>query len=109
MKNTEPSIKQNLQNNWGEKAEALACKAMLRLYDPLSTWECYVLAMNPQDHDEVYCILHGASVEVCTCSMKEILSMYNNHGDGVQGDLQFRPRCAKQIYDKLMEFQHYES
>ena len=105
----ETRLRDKLIDNWGEKAEALACKALIRLYDPLSALECYILAMNPQDEDEVYCILHGSSVEVCACSMQELLSMYNNHGEGVQRDLQFRPRCAQEIYRKLTEFKHYES
>ncbi len=99
---------QSLQNNWGEKAEALACKALLRLFDPMSCWECFIIAQNPQDEDEVYCILHAETVEVCTCSLKELLSMYNSEGEQIQRDSEYRPRLASEIYRQLTEYDYYD-
>lgn len=95
--------KEKLKANWGEKADSLQCKAEVRLYDDLSSWECYIFAMNPEDEDEIEMILKGFTVEICKGSMFVLLNMFNEHGEPLKKDFEYLPRMADQIYRKLKE------
>lgn len=92
---------EKLKANWGEKAESLAAIAELRVFDPLSTWECYIFAMNPQDEDEISCILHGFTVEVCNWRLSELASHFNAEGESPIVDREYRPRKAETILRML--------
>jgi len=93
-----------LKANWGQKADSLACYAEVRVYDPLSFWECYIFAMNPEDDDEIECIVkvgkdQPASVE--KWFMTNIKGLFNSHGEGVQVDDEYRPRRAAELFKQL--------
>mgnify|MGYP001564356948 CR=1 FL=1 len=90
-----------LKNNWGALADSLACNAELRVYDPLSRWECFVFAINPEDEDEMACIINGFDVEVCHWRFSELWARYNAHGEAPTIDREFRPRNAGEIYKTL--------
>lgn len=81
----------------------MACYAEARFYDPCSTWQCYLLAMNPQDQDEIVCILDGFDVELCNYSLKELFTKYNVEGECVMCDTEYKPRIAAQIFKTLNE------
>ena len=89
--------KEKLKASWGEKADCLAATAELRVYDPLSCWECYIFAMNPEDQDEIACILHGFTVEVCNWRLSELSNHFNEEGERPVFDRQYRPRKAETI------------
>lgn len=86
-----------LAQSWGEKADALQCDCELRLFDPLSAWECFIFAVNPQDIDEFCCILHGFSVEVTTWRFSELEQLFNASGEQPIIDAEFIPRKAETI------------
>ena len=92
--------KKALINNWGDRAESLACNAIVRLYDPLSKWECYLYAMNPQDENDVLVILRNG-LGVCvlneTWTMNELDALFNEHGEGIGVDESYRPRSIESI------------
>jgi hypothetical protein len=90
-----------LKANWGDNAEALNCRAEVRVYDPLSKWECYMLAMDPADDDTIHCIIKGFGVELCMWSMTELKRMHNQHGEGPVVDHDYRPRSAIEILKML--------
>jgi len=96
-----PKQVETLQKNWGVISECLSCKSEVRVYDPLSTWECYIHAMNPDNPDEVVCIINGETVEVSIWSLKEIAALFNSHGDSIRVDTSYRPRLAKEVYKSL--------
>ncbi len=104
-------ISQNLKNklmaNWGEKADSMACMAEVRIYDPLSPWECYIFAMNPEDEDEIACIFNGYSVEVCDWRLSEMATMFNELGENPLIDYEYRPRQAAALLKKLTELEPY--
>jgi len=97
-----------LKKSWGEKASTLNCNAEIRVYDPLSCWECYIYSMNPQNEDEIECILHGFTTQTCEWTLTELFSRFNAEGQQVKIDSEFRPKNAKIIYDKLKEQEYYE-
>lgn len=95
--------KQKLMASWGDKAEAMDCFAEVRIFDPLSPWECYIFAQNPENHDEVKVILVGFDVEVCDMSLEEIFSKFNSDGEYVEIDALFRPIRADKLLKRLKE------
>jgi len=89
--------KEKLMENWGEKAECLTCNAEVRVYDPLSSWECYIYAMNPENNDEILCLISGFYVELCGWYMTELESCYNMIGEPPQLDSEYRPRQVSSL------------
>ena len=93
--------KEKLKNNWGDKANSMACFVETRVYDPLSSWECYIYALNPIDEDQILCIINGLTVEVTDWTMKELFALFNEHGDPPRVDVEFKPRRASEIFKQL--------
>lgn len=100
--------KDKLKANWGERAETMECNAEVRVYDPLSKYECYIFALNPEDENEIWCIINGFSVETDKLTLGEIASYYNSHGEGLQVDYEYRPRQATEVYRSLTKEIYYE-
>ncbi len=98
-----------LKSNWGEKAESMACMAEVRVYDPLSSWECYIYALNPQDEDEISCIIKGFTVEVCDWRLSEMFKHFNSHGEPPEIDVEYRPRRAAELFKYLSELERYDN
>lgn len=96
-------VKENLLNNWGERAESMACFAECRYFDAESGWACYLLALNPQDQDEIVCIIDGFFPEFCHWSLKELYSKYNCDGEYVIYDIIFRRQRAAELFKQLNE------
>ena len=94
--------------NWGEKAQNLECRAEVLVYDPISPWKCYIYAMNPDDEDEIECIVAGFGLETTTWSLKELFSRFNSHGESVQVDHEFRPMHAATLLKELKDKEYYE-
>jgi len=92
-----------LKDNWGAPAEALACYALIRFFDPLSPWECYLLAQNPDDEDEIACLIKGFFVELSHWRLSELANRYNAAGEPIQIDNHYRPRRAAELFKQLSE------
>lgn len=95
------SQKEKLKASWGDKASSMACMAEVRVYDPLSPWECYIYALNPENEDEICCIIKGFFVEVCEWRLSELASRFNANGEPVQVDYEYRPRRAAELFKSL--------
>lgn len=96
--------KKILKENWGDKADCLSCLAEVRLYDALSFWQCFIYAMNPENENEIMCIVSAGKnlqPENTEWTMSEISSLYNSDGEGVEMDFGFRPRRALEILKTL--------
>jgi hypothetical protein len=97
------SIKKRLKINWGEKANALDCYAEVKLIDPLSSWCCYIFAMNDNE-DLIQCLGYSnlAGVQILhQISLDAILSMYNQEGEYPQIDTEFRRMKVSQLIKRL--------
>lgn len=93
-----------LLTRWGEKAETLSCLAEVRVYDPLSSWQCYILALNPNDADMIYCIISGGKnikPEACEWSLYELCMLYNSEGESPIVDHEYKPKLAAEIFKQL--------
>ncbi len=94
---------EKLKASWGEKASSMACMCEVRIYDPLSPWSCYIYAVNPDDEDEISCIITGFEVETCTWRLSELTSRFNAEGEPPQVDYEYRPRRAAELFKILSE------
>lgn len=93
-----------LNENWGVLMECLECYAIVRLYDANGPWQCYLIAINPDDQEEVYCIISAGKnlpAEVTYFSMQDISCLYNALGERVQVDYEYRPKMAKTLLKEL--------
>lgn len=97
--------KERLKANWGDKAECMACNAELRLFDPLSSWECYLLAINPLDENESKVILvnEAHEVQVLQANMLDLFGRWNGEGEYMEIDPMFKPRQASALFKVLNE------
>ena len=95
--------KQRLINNWGERADSLECMAEVRVFDPLSSWECFIYALNPDDENQISCIINGFEVEITIWSLSELAMCFNSHGEAPQIDKEYRPRQTAILYKILKE------
>jgi hypothetical protein len=93
--------KEKLKASWGEKASSMACMAEVKVYDPLSPWACYIYALNPDDEDEICCIIKGFVIEACEWRLSELARRFNCEGEGVQIDHSFRPQLASKLFKIL--------
>lgn len=92
-----------LKSNWNDKAESMACFAEARFYDSDSEWACYILALNPDDDDEIICIINGFYVELTRWSLKELYLKHNENGEYITYDNAFRPIWASELFKTLNE------
>jgi hypothetical protein len=92
--------KERLLANW-LVADSMACYAECKIYDPLSRWACYILAINPLNEDEILCIFTGLGVTIETYSMSSIRHMYNTQGEPPQLDKEYRRMWASELFKKL--------
>ncbi len=95
--------KTKLKASWGEKASSMACMAEVRVYDPLSPWECYIYALNPENEDEILCIIKGFFVEITEWRLSELASRFNAQGEPVSIDNTYRPQRAAELFKILNE------
>ncbi len=98
------SIKERLKQNWGSRADALACYAEMRIFDPLSCWECYFLALDPDEENaKVIIVDHDRLVHVVEESANHLLTKWNGQGDIVEQDPHFVRRQASALFKVLNE------
>jgi len=97
---TRPKHINELLNNW-DTAESLNCNAILRYYDPNSYWQCFILAVNPQDEDEMYCIIASVEVDSQVWRFSEMNRLFNSDGESPSLDLTFRPIRADVLLKQL--------
>ncbi len=95
-------IKELLKKNWGEKATTLNCFAEVKLIDPISSWACYIFAMN-ESEEMIHCLLYSDAigVEIYTQCMQDIQSMYNEEGENPIIDQEFRRTRVTELLKRL--------
>ncbi len=95
-------LKEILKDNWGERAESLNCYAEVKFFDEKSRWACYVYAMNPQDENEIACIIdNGGELEETTWFLSEMLQCYNDLGEHPTIDKEYRKIKASHLFKIL--------
>ena len=96
------TIKQALKKNWGEKANTLNCFAEVKLIDPLSSWCCYIFAMD-ESEEVVHCLMYSdmIGVEIYTQCMYDIQAMYNEEGEHPIVDKEYRRTRVTELLKRL--------
>jgi hypothetical protein len=96
------SVKSRLKSNWGEKSAALDCYAEAKLIDPLSSWACYLFAMD-NNEEMIECLLYSDSmgVEIHTESLEEIFQRYNEQGENPVIDTEYRRTRVVELLRRL--------
>lgn len=96
------AIKESLKKNWGEKAEALNCYAEVKLIDPLSSWACYIFAMD-QNEEMIQCLLHSDAmgVEIYSLCISDVYRMYNEDGENPVIDDEYRRVRVTELLKRL--------
>jgi len=97
-------IKKALIKNWGDKAEAMDCYCEIKFIEPNSGWACYVYAMDPNDEDSIKCISHFREPKIMDWSLIEVMGCYNDHGEIVIIDSEYRRMRVDELYKKLRGF-----
>ena len=98
---------QKLKENWDIR-ETLEYKIPVRIYARNTTFQIYLLAMDPEDTDIVYAIVDGFELEIEIKSLEDILSLHNQNGEYVQVDERYIPRMAKDTWKYLNKRRGYE-
>jgi hypothetical protein len=96
------SVKEKLKKNWGEPADTLNCFAEVKFIDPLSSWACYVFAMDDSE-ELIQCLIYSNAlgVEIYTQGMQDIYSMYNENGECPVIDIEYRPTKVINLLRRL--------
>lgn len=94
-----------LKSNWGARGDSLACNVEVRIYDSIEPWECYLLAINPQDEDiaKAFIINDDNTLHTDIISLSHLLSRWNGEGEFMQIDNSFVPRLSSELYKILKE------
>jgi hypothetical protein len=94
-------IKQRLRDNWGDKANAMECYAEVKLIDPVTSWTCYVYALDPGDEDTILCLFPNGMSMIGEWSLDQLNTSYNLDGEYLVIDTEYRPMIASTLYRKL--------
>lgn len=91
-------VKEALKKNWGEKADALDCYAEVKLIDPLSSWACYIFAMD-ENEEMVQCLFYSNALglEISKECISYIHSTYNEEGQNPVIDHEYRRMRVTEI------------
>lgn len=95
-------IKNALISNWGDRAEAMDCYCEVKYIDSMGFWKVYIYALDPNDEDSIKCIcdtLFGA--KLIDWSLTDLLNCFNENGEHVYVDPEFRRIKADILYKKL--------
>jgi len=90
-----------LKKQWGDIADSLDCYAEVKFIDPQSSWACYVYAMNPENEDEIMCLIVGRVIETCQWTLTELFREYNSHGEHPVIDTDYRRIKLRSIFKRL--------
>lgn len=95
-------LKESLKKNWGERAETLNCYAEVKLIDPLSSWACYIFAMD-KDEELINCLLYSNILgpEIYTQCIQDVYSMYNEEGEHPIVDKEYRRTRVTELLRRL--------
>lgn len=77
-----------------------------KFFWPCGSWTWYLMNQDPNDHDYLWGIVKGHEVEMGSFSLSELSNYRGSFGLGIERDLYFTPKPAKEIWDKLNRGEH---
>src|SRR6185295_19301321 len=90
--------------NWGDNTESLCVYAPVRVYDAHGPWQCFLVAMNPDWQNEIFCIISSgckSDAFIGAWSLDDMSAMYNSHGEPLEVDQEYSLKLASQIIREL--------
>ena len=88
------------------KGSDLDQMVVAKFFDPQGSWTWYVLNQDPNDPDYLWGIVKGFEVEMGSFSLSELKNFKGRFGLGIERDIYFKPRPAKEIWEKLINREH---
>lgn len=95
------STRMQLLDNWGDEMYALEKLAPVKFHEPHSGFECYVIALDHEDNDTIYVLVHNKEISISLWSLRDLYLWMNRNGDKLEVDDEYRPRKAKEIFSRL--------
>lgn len=79
----------------------LAQNVVAKFFNPCGDWTWYLMNIDPDDKDYAWGIVDGFAVEEGSFSISELEDVKGPLGIGIERDIHFQPRPAKEILDSL--------
>ena len=77
-----------------------------KFFDACGSWTWYLMNQDPEDPDYLWGIVKGFEIETGSFSLSELSSVKGALGIGIERDLYFDPKPAKEIWDRLNNGEH---
>lgn len=81
-------------------------KIVAKFFDPTGSWTWYLMNLDPEDPDYLWGIVKGFEVEIGSFSLSELQTTKVRFGLGIERDLHFTPKPAKEVWDDLLAGKH---
>ena len=88
------------------KGSDMAQMVVAKFFDPCGSWTWYLMNQDPDDPDYLWGIVKGFEVEAGSFSLAELSSVKDKLGIGIERDLWFTPKPAKEIWERLNKGEH---
>ena len=77
-----------------------------KFFDPCGGWTWYLMNQDPDDLNYLWGIVKGFEIEVGSFSLSELSDYRGRFGLGIERDLYFTPKPAKEIWSNLNSGNH---
>jgi hypothetical protein len=81
-------------------------KIVAKFFDPTGSWSWYVMNQDPEDPDYLWGIVKGFEVEIGSFSLSGLQNTKVRFGLGIERDLYFTPKPAREVWEKLLAGKH---
>lgn len=72
-----------------------------KFFNPCGDWTWYLMNIDPNDPDYAWGIVDGFAVEMGSFSISELESVTLPFGLGIERDIHFEPKPAKEVWETL--------
>ena len=72
-----------------------------KFFNPCGSWTWYLMNLDPEDNDYAWGIVDGFEVAEGSFSISELESVKGPLGIGIERDIHFEPKPAKEIWEAL--------
>jgi len=100
------AIEQAAQAQYPKGTDLESQKVVAKFFNPTGAWTWYLMNQDPADPDYLWGIVKGFEVEIGSFSLSELQSFKGQFGLGIERDLYFTPKPAKEIWDNLLAGKH---
>jgi len=77
-----------------------------KFFDPCGSFTWYLMNQDPDDPNYLWGIVKGHEIEMGSFLLSELSSYRGPLGIGIERDLYFTPKPAKEIWDRLNNGEH---